>query len=336
MLIPDLKLLLRFLSSSLYEEVSQSTMDMVGESTPQILSSGGYVMSNDQYLIGIGGNGAGYSAGVSDAFTLGFWLYPVNPGMATHPTSGDAVSISMPVLDFNEIGSAEDSIIEITENTTADGENNLTVSLNNGAYSASSEDYASSKWHYFWIVYDGVSLSIYVDGILHSLQNVNGVFPATINGSMLDLYINHSLAGYAYNVAKNYGYISDIFLMNVANDSTSNIQRVINDGVKYFVDDSYTNLNIEKSSIYFNDPDTIIVTSSIDDMSYVYLGRNDGKILRGSPLFWETRRTLADSREISILKLSNDEKATNHVYDSTDAWDVVDGFLELKNTNIRL
>ena len=339
MLISDLKLLLRFSSSSLYEEVSQTTMSVVGESSPQILSGGGYAMANDQYLIGTGDNGGGYSTGVGGAFTLGFWLYPVNPGMATHPSSGDAVSISMPVLDFNEIGSAEGTIINITENTTADGENNLTVSLSDGAYSASSEDYAPLKWHHFWIVYDGVLLYIYVDGVRHILQDVSGICPATINGSMLDLYVNHSLSGYAYNVAKNYGYISDIFLMNVANNSISNIQRVINDGVEYFVDDSYTNLNIEKASVYLNDPDTIVVTSSIDDMSYVYLGRNDGKIMRGSPLFWETRRSFSQNGEADLLGLSTDEKkitAASVDYAVSETWSLVDGFMELKNTNIRL
>ena len=30
----------------------------------------------------------------------------------------------------------------------------------------------------------------------------------------------------------------------------------------------------------YNDPSIVSVTSSVDDMSYVYLGRNDGKILR--------------------------------------------------------
>ncbi len=325
MLISDLKLLLRFQTSSLYEEVSSTTMYSVGETPPQMLSGGGYIMSNNQYLIGTGASGGGYNIGISDAFTLGFWLYPVNPGMATDSSTGDAVPISMPVINLNEVGSSEHAAIEITENTTADGENNLTVSISNGIYSASTEDYAPSLWHHFWIVYNGTALVIYVDGIQHTLQNEGGVLPLSVNGTMLDLYINHSLTGYAYNIAKNYGYISDIFLMSSVNNSTSNIQRVINDGIKYFVDDNYTNLNIEKSSIYFNDPDTIIVTSSIDDMSYVYLGRNDGKILRGSPLFWETRRSFSENGEVDLLGL-----------EAGDTWSMVNGFLELKNTNIRL
>ena len=329
MLVSDLKLLLRFKTSSLYEEASGTAMYAAGDTPPQILPNGGYVMSNDQYLVGTGASGGGYDTRISDAFTFGFWLYPVNPGMATDPSSGDAVSISMPVMILNEVGSSDQVAVEITENTTVDGENNLTVSLNGGNYSASSEDYAPSVWHHFWIVYNGTTLSISVDGVSHNLQSEEGLFPAAIDGDRLDLYINRSLTGYAYNVAKNYGYISDIFLMGTANTSASNMQRVINNGIQYFVDDDYTNLDIEESSIYFNDPDTIIVTSSIADMSYVYIGRNDGKILRGSPLFWETRRSFANSGEADLLGLSIDDKG--------NSWDITPtGFLELKNTSIRL
>ncbi len=336
MLISDLKLLLRFKNTSLYEEVSNTTMQAFGDSTfPRILSGGGYIMANNQYLLGEGGGNTGFSTSISNAMTLGFWLYPVNPGMATNPSSGAAVSVSMPVLDFYEIeGSDYDATIRLKENTTADGKNNLTVSFNDDAYYASSEDYDPLKWHYFWIVYDGSSpsLSIYIDGKQHALQSVVGSVPSLLKGSLLYLYINHRLDGYAYNIAKNYGYISDIFMMNIINTSETDMQRVINNGVEYLVDSSYTDSYIDKSSIYFNDPDTIIVTSSIDDMGYVYLGRNDGKILRGSPLLWETRRSFANDEEINLLGLSSDDKGQ----EADDSWDLVGGFLELKNKSIRL
>lgn len=323
MLISDLKLLLEFETVSLYERVSGTTMVTLGTPiSPQILSGGGYVMSDTQYLVGEGPGYNGYVTGVSDAMTLGFWLYPVNPGMAVNPVNSSAMPISMPVMDFNDTDTSNAPVIRLTENTTAGGENNLTVSFNDGVYYASSEDYAPSMWHHFWIVYDGASLSIYVDGLQHTLQGETGVIPPGLAGNRLDLYINHVLDGYAYNIAKNYGYISDIFLLNVTNTSETDMQRVINDGIKYVVDDSYTDTDIDKSSIYFNDPDTIVVTSSIDDMSYVYFGRNDGKILRGSSLMWETRRTFASDGEASLLGLTSA--------------DIVNGFLELKNNSVRL
>jgi len=337
MFISALKLLMKFQTTSLTEEVSITPMfSQGGNSVPQILSGGGYVMDDTQYLQGEGPAYSGYQTDISNAMTLGFWLYSVNPGMAIHPVSGNAISVSMPLMDFNEVGAGDTSIIRITENTTAAGENNLTVSFNNDTYYASSEDYAPSMWHHFWITYDGAELLIYVDGLSHSLVGESGSLPATVSGSLLDLYINHNFSGYSYSAAKNYGYVSDIFLMDVVNTTAADMQRVINDGIDYLVDDDFVDLYMDKSSIYFNDPDTIVVTSSIDDMSYVYIGRNDGKILRGSPLMWETRRTLADDGESDLLELSSDEKKIGIDYVDGETWDIVNGFLELKNKSVRL
>lgn len=329
MFINALKILMKFKTTSLTEDVSSTPMFAVGYSNfPQILTGGGYAMTDTQYLRGEGPGYSGYQTDISAAFTLGFWLYPVNSGMATDPATGDAVSISMPLINFNDVGTGDLSILTLTENTVASGDNNLTVTFDSGSYVASSEDYATEVWHHFWIVYDGTDvLSIYVDGKPHSLDD-SGSLPPSIAGDLLDLYINHSFDGYAYNVSKNYGYISDIFLFNTANTTVADMQRVINDGVDYLVDDNFTDIYIDKSSIHFNDPDTIIVTSSIDDMSYVYIGRNDGKILRGSSLMWETRRTLAGDGESDLLGLSSANKG--------DTWDIVNGFLELKNISVRL
>ena len=327
-MIDSLKLLLRLNTKALYEDVSTTTMFAYGGTNqPIIIGGGGYAMVDDQMLKGEGPGYSGYKTDITTAFTLGFWLYPVSPGMTTNSVTGDAVSVTMPLMDFNNFSSTDVPIIKLTEQTTSDGENNLRVSLNDDAYYASSEDYTPLMWHHFWIVYDGASgLSIYVDGKQHVLQDENGSLPVSIDGARLDLYINHNLDGYASNIAKNLGYISEIFMLDVANSSVVDMQRVINDGVNYLVDDSYTDIYIDKSNIYFNDPDTITVTSSIDDMSYVYLGRNDGKILRGSPLLWETRRTFARDGETKLLGLST----------SDSGWRIVNGFLELTSESIRL
>ena len=86
-------------------------------------------------------------------------------------------------------------------------------------------------------------------------------------------------------------------------------------------DDIYTGTNVEKSDIHMNDPETITINSMIDDLSYIFVGRNDGKIMRGSALFWETRKTFADIEEYSTGGLPGSP---------------VGGFLSLNNTTIRL
>ncbi len=327
MLVQSLKLLLRFKSSFLYEEVSTSTMVSRGEmSYPVILPAGGYSMGDKQYLRGEGLGYAGYNIDVSNAFTIGFWLHSARPGVAVDPDTGNTVPLIMPVMDFVIDGSPDTSVIKIYE-STSNGGNNIIVSLDNGSYIASSEQYSPLMWHYFWIVYDGTAVRIYVDGKEHTLQDEEGAVPPSIDGSLLSFYINHSIDGYGYNIAKNYGYITDIFLINESNNSEKDMQTVINKGIMYLVDDNYIGTQDYNICIYFNDPNNITVNSFIDDMSYAYIGRNDGIIMRGSPLMWETRLTFSHKAESYALGLDRLEK---------EKWSISDGFLELQGANLRL
>jgi len=323
MLISDLKLLLRFNSTSLLEEVSQTNMFVYGDDSNVLVSNSGYLMQDDQYLLGEGVSSNGYNLNITNAMTIGFWLYPVNSGIAINEITGATSSIEKPLFDFIDIGSGSNSVLKITEHTSENGNNYLKINIDRGTYIASSEEYASAQWHYFWIVYSASTLSIVVDGIAHVLQNVSGSIPSSINGSNLDLYINHNMDGYAWNIAKNTGLVDDIFILNIANLNEQDIQTVINDGVKFVVDDNFTTTDINKQSIYFNDPETITIGSLIDDMNYIFVGRNDGKIMRGSPLLWEVRRVFSNSDEIEDVGL-------DPVYYQENR------FLKIFNTTIRL
>jgi len=330
MLVSDLKLLLRFNTTSLFEEVSQTTLFKTGSSSIVVMpEGGGYTMQNDQYLFGDGIASAGYNLDISNSMTMGFWLYSVNPGLAINPNNSSPTSIEMPLLDFVDTGSAVSSIIRLTEHTAVTGNNYLKVTID--GYSASTEQYTPLVWHHFWIVYSADSLRLYVDGVENVLQEETGSYSASIPGSFLNLYVNHSLDGYAWNVAKNYGIIDDIFVFNIVNLNVSDIQRVINDGVEFLVDDVYTDSYIDKSAIYFNDPGTITITSLIDDMSYIFIGRNDGKILRGSPLLWETRRTFSNLDEINTFSNLNNNDIANLRAESSGT-----GFLRLFDQIVRL
>lgn len=324
MYISSLKILLKFETTSLYENIHHSYLSAEGEdSTVELVSGGnGYIMKEGQYLYGDGSGGAGFLTSVSNAMTFGFWLYPTNIGMATNPGTGAATSITLPLID---IVSGGNSIIRITEHTTANDTNYMKFTLNDTAYVAQTPEYTESYWHHFWIVYDGSgsSVTIYIDGVSASLTE-SGSIPATISGSTVDMYVNHSLSGYAYNVAKNKGYLDDFFLFNTANTTASDIQRTINMGIEYVGNDVYTGSNKDSYSIYFDDPTTITINSAIDDMSYIYLARNDGKILRGSPRFWECRKVYSNPSEEAALNFSDDDNS------------VSGGFLKLKNTVIRL
>jgi hypothetical protein len=326
MFINDLKFLVRFSSSSMFEEVSQTNLVPIGDNITPSISTGGYLMQNDQYLLGDGIGSNGYNLSVTDEYALGFWLYSASPGLVIDSLSGVLVSIEMPVLNFVDVSSAEHTIIEITEHTQTSGNNSLKLS-ERGGYSVFTEEYLPNKWHYFWVSRITGHLRIFVDGSEQTLQDETGSRSSNLMeglGSLLNLYVNHSLDGYSTSVAKNTGIIDDIFFLNVRNSSQTDIQRSINDGVLYVVDDIFTGTNIVKSDIYMNDPETITINSMIDDLSYIFIGRNDGKIMRGSSLFWETRRSFSDSAEFSGFDFSGSSSGQTG------------GFLRLINDTIRL
>ena len=319
MFINSLKFLLRFSDTSIYEEVSQTHVVPLGTNLTPIVSSGGYEMQDDQYLFGDGVNSNGYISSITDEYTIGFWLYPINTGVIVDSSTGNLLSVEMPVLIFTSSDSAEGTVVEITEHTQISGNNSLKISEED--YSAFSEEYEPNKWHHFLITRNLSGLQIFVDGKEHTLQSESGSI-STLANNGLNVYVNHNLDGYAVDIAKNTGVIDDIFLLNVRNNSLVDIQRIINDGLHYVVDDVFTGSNIVKSDIYMNDSETITINSMIDDLSYIFIGRNDGKIMRGSALFWETRRSFSDSEEYRSGGLP----------ESLD----FSGFLKLNNSTIRL
>ena len=329
MFINSLKFLLRFgNTSAITEEVSQTGISVMGSDLSSSSSTSGYLMKDNQYLFGDGASSNGYNSSITEEYTLGFWLYSISPGLVVGSDTGSLLSIEMPVIDFVDGSSAEHSIIEITEHTQTSGNNSLRVS-ERGGYSAYSEEYDPNKWHHFWITRDSGELKIFVDAIENTLQDETGTIGEKVTeglDSFLYTYVNHSLDGYGETIAKNGAIIDDIFLLNVKNTSQSDMQRVINNGVLYMVDTLYTDTNIIKSDVYMVDPETITINSMIDDLSYIFVGRNDGKILRGSPLFWETRKSFSDEEEYLSGGISEDLRGAG----------ADDGFLVLDNNTIRL
>ena len=329
--ISSLKLFLKFNNASLYEEISATYMNTYddesspsynrGSAVPSVLPDGaGYIMTNNQYLVGEGISNNGYILGISSSMTIGFWLYPVNPGFATNSANGNAESITMPLIDLVNLNSNL-SIFNITEHTSDNNENYITTNIGN--YRSSSEKYSIGLWHHILLMYNGNLLYIYIDGKLQILQNTFGSLPSNIDGSNINLYINRYRDGYDYNIAKNYGYIDDIFVLSDSGIGDSNIQRIINNGPEYVFDTNFNTKIIDGYGIYFNDPTTITVNSATNDMNYIYLGRNDGKIMKGSPLLWEVRKTYSNPNEVELV-------------DSIDESDIVNGFLKINNKMVRL
>ncbi|MCD6435970.1 MAG: hypothetical protein J7L15_06235, partial [Clostridiales bacterium] len=93
-------------------------------------------------------------------------------------------------------------------------------------------------------------------------------------------------------------------------------------------EDLYKNRDFYDFNILFNDPDIVKVNSVINDVGFIYLARNDGKILRGSPLFWESRKVYSNNDESLVLNETVSDQADKAVVDN--------GFMKIKKSIVRL
>jgi len=343
-----LKMLFKFDDYNLTESVSNRDIQPVGNESVEILDNGlGYVMKQDQYLQGVHDSSGGFFTGIDREMIIGFWLYPVNPGLAVNPDTEELESVRMTLLDifpFNDVRPE----ISIKEHTLDDNTNFLSVRLGNSSYIQTSLAYEAGAWHYFWIVYKGSEdpsyvgdkLDIYVDGTICVSTSADidiplaerGVLPASLDASEIDFYINRYFSdNFGYKDTTNYGYIDDIVIFNAdTKNSDKYMQKIINYSIDFAVDVTYQYAEKYPYGFSYNDPATIRVNSLIDDMSFVYLARNDGKIMRGSPLFWEARKNFSDSREKDLL----DETITGN--DETGGAVMENGFMKIKSSIVRL
>ena len=318
----SVKLLLQFEDDSLQDTISGTNFVVEGTDTDiEVLSNGaGYWMKQDQYLYH-----HSLSLSITTDVTFGFWLYPVNAGLTRDQTTSVVTDLQMPLITLRW---NDTNVFEIYEFTEDNNYNYITFSIVGSTYKASSESYAIGLWHYVWITYNGSSVSIHIDGTPQTLQNVSGILPASVTGSSLDMYINKNFTGTAFNKTNNYGIIDDVVIFNETK-SELDLQRIINYNINYF-DIQYINQYEKNYGIYMDDPSVLRVNSMVYDMSYIFLGRDDGKIMRGSPLFWEARKILSDEKELALFRenLVGDESKVAEAK-------IEDGFLNITNSIVR-
>ena len=340
MYVSYIKMLMDFNDSTLYDPVSQQFWVAVnsGTSTSVILSSLGYHMNQEQYLtardipIDIDSSG----------FAFSFWLYPANPGLVQNPINGEFESLRMPVIIFSDtVGNFDTTFLSVYENTNSDDTNKIELKIwsydEYGAvdtfYTVYSDSYDELMSHHFLfnISVEKDDIQMYIDGELSSLNDSSGSLPSSFDHTVFDVAVNKIFeTAYDYNLSNNLGIIDDIGFFNLQFDAESILPKLINEGIEEFADLDLRNKEDFLQGNVFDDPTTLTVNAMIDDMSYVYLARNDGKILFGSPLLWESRKVFSDNREESLL---NDFVITET--DPSPA-EIVNGFLKITDSIIRL
>ena len=125
-------------------------------------------------------------------------------------------------------------------------------------------------------------------------------------------------------------YLEDIALTRGILVKEGPLQRMVNYSVDYLAKTALTNLFENQYVVEFDDPSTLTIDSLVDDVTFVYLARNDGKILRGSPLLWGCRHIFSDPKELEVLE-KNEYTTDGGVKSMID-----NGFLKIENSILRL
>jgi len=340
MYVSYIKMLMDFNDTTLYDPVSGGFFQSVnsGDNTSIGISDTGYHMRQDQYLVG-----RNIDVDIDPSgFSISFWLYSVNPGQVQNPSTDLLETLRMPVVIFSDtVGDFDQVVMSVYENTNVDGTNKVEIIISSydeygsvdEKYVVYSDSYEVMMSHHFFIniCVEKQEIQITIDGVDSSLNDISGTLPTSFDHSSFDVGINKIAEDeYAYNLANNFGIIDDIGFFNLQFDVPSVLPKLINEGLEEFAD-----LNLRNNEKYFqpylfDDPTTLKVNAMIDDMSYVYLARNDGKILFGSPLLWESRRVFSDDKENGVLE--------DFIITETDPTPaiVVNGFLQIKDSIIRL
>lgn len=305
--LSNIKTLINF-SSSIEEQVNSFSLFSFGNEAIEINTSG-LVMKRDQWF----GLDA-LSFNVSDTITVGFKLTSTNPGMAIDTVTDDVSPLKVSVFDIgqgtldlvnNNINLDNEALI-IHEETQEDGNNKLRVILRSpsglGDYEALTPSYSINEKHAFWIVFDGVgrTFEIFVDGKSVSLDTM-GVLPARLEANLGFISVNRVAIDNEFDVLNNVGKINDIIIMNNADNSNASIQKFVNYTANYLADTNFENIQEIDLPVLHNDPSATRITAFYDDKSYLYASRNDGVVMRGSPLVWQTRYDYTNPDESNVL-----------------------------------
>jgi len=242
--------------------------------------------------------------------SVGFWLFPVNPGSVVNSTNSGLDDVYISLLDLSEgildpyAGSwtQGDPVLIIRERAANSG-NSLVINLidpDGNTFTAVTDSYEHSKWHYFWITFHGDNFfKVFIDGSESSLY-LEGTLPSTLDADEVEVSINR-FVGSEGNVTNNYGYIDDVIILNSTISNQSEIQKIINTGIDFLFGEEYQDFEEVDFALLYDDPTAIRLTSVIDDGSFIYASRTDGKILQGSPLLWDTRFVFSNPAEEDVL-----------------------------------
>ena len=277
-------------------------------------------------------------------FSMGFWLQPVHIPPSLNRETGEFDSYHLALLDKSTFSvdstthlisaSETDTTFVLYEECLPGGRNRLKVLLHDG-YSETilaTESYAADVFHYFWISYHGESgrFDIRIDGVLSMLDVLKGSeIPSTLQSNpTIPFHINKSALGAAPLCKGNFGLIDELIFQTEYVSDPEIISRHINLGSEFVLDESLAYRDESMVAFTYDDPTTLDVTAVFANGSSIYVGKEDGNLLKGDRKMWRSLRDFSNRKEIGYI--------SKRMLTSDSIVDVEDGALKIFKASARI
>jgi len=329
----------RFENLPFIEEISSNFVNNTGTISP--------IIENSSF-----GNGCRFRPNASFEFPLnikrnsslsvGFWMNPRNILPSVDSLSGEKVYYRSSLFDKANLSySSSSGLISMSsgsfcfyEESRDENQNILIVHFmdeDDNEFILYTEPYDCDILHYFWISYSGSSkqVKVFIDGIEKNLELKYGSITDSISLSS-DVYLsfNRSAIGKNSLLRNSSSLIDELIFLNEFITDKYIIASHINNGSLYSTQESLLWRRENNYVFGFDDPTSLEITSIFSNGNYIYVGRNDGMIMRGCRSIWESRRDFSVSEEKYYINKSVLSK------DSVISFD--EGALRLSKSNIQI
>lgn len=251
-------------------------------------------------------------------FSMGFWLRPTNIKPVLNSSTGLVNNYHLSLIDKANfaVSGSNSQISAITSDTTfvmfeeclEMGQNRLKILLNDGWSESilATEPYLADQMHYFWISYHGETgrFDVRIDGLLSHVSFISGnTLPTSLlSNPSVPFHINKAAIGYAGLCRGNSCLIDELIFQTEYVSDTNTISRHINLGSEYVLDETLAHREEVLHAFAFDDQTTIGVTALYTNGSKIYVGRENGQVLKGDRTMWKTVRDFSNRAEIFQIK----------------------------------
>lgn len=270
--------------------------------------------------------------GFTFQWTVGFWLKPTHPGVATN--AGTTYALRQGLLSKCDSSYAANTttisnvVFCIYEEANADKTKQLKVQVGNATVTSSS--YSANEFHHFWISFNGVvpRLKIFIDLIEDTGASTSGSLPSSLPATANAFIVNPIPPGERWRTVRNTAVLDDLVVFDVAYEQPAFAAKAANYGALYVADATLLLSEEIDQAIVFDDVSTIRVNSVFVNRGSLFVSRTDGRLLKGEKLLWHNRRDFNKTAELSQLTRQSSSDGSSS--------EIINGALIVKNETIRI